>query len=156
MIKQELWWISCSSVSSPSYVDGGVLLCGGRSRTVLHGDCVRYSPQWATFTFSKLPISCLLFRYDLNTETWSNHSLMLQVIQVPLSLFKTVFKGVLAQNNTTHHYNPNSSIWAILNLKLFSTIQSKGSWWSINGSTRLGDLRDGRTRSQDNRGFENL
>ena len=24
-----------------SYVDGGVLLCGGRSRTVLHGDCVR-------------------------------------------------------------------------------------------------------------------
>ena len=32
-------------ISSPSYVDGGVLLCGGRSRTVLHGDCVRYSPQ---------------------------------------------------------------------------------------------------------------
>ena len=31
-----------SSILLLSYVDGGVILCGGRSRTVLHGDCLRF------------------------------------------------------------------------------------------------------------------
>ena len=58
-----------------SYVDGGVLLCGGRSRTVLHGDCIRFL-FWSQNLFMVLsymlrsnPFNSFSFYIDSSSDT---------------------------------------------------------------------------------------
>ena len=95
-----------SSILLLSYVDGGVILCGGRSRTVLHGDCLRFlllgfcsfftCSYSLRFLWFNVFLWCL-FRYDLNTETWTNHSVMLRVI----SDFPLKKRKICLQNRLT-------------------------------------------------------
>ena len=83
-------------------------MCGGRSRTVLHGDCLRFPKRIKLYLtlpllFRTDPIYPIrnkfvwfyhqfLVRYDLNTETWSNHSVMLQVVLIKLLTKKKIIE----------------------------------------------------------------
>ena len=62
-----------SSILLLSYVDGGVILCGGRSRTVLHGDCLRFLLLGFCSFFTCSYIFCnffsLTFFYDVFSDT---------------------------------------------------------------------------------------
>ena len=59
-----------------SYVDGGVLLCGGRSRTVLHGDCIRLI-FWSQNLF-------MVLSYMLRSNPFNSFSFYIDSCQIRL------------------------------------------------------------------------